>query len=170
MHEAAFPAAPTAIETPPGDIAADIHAMIAAARDVFTSPLVRAALPGLIADMAGDVDHLFGGGRQDGWLNRRDAPVVNRDIHHAVDARRRADDSPAFEQHVKLRSDVHREISDRGAASVHARAQQCEVYVAIFQSSKNDVAAARVSRSKFIGQRRRHPPRRERREGGPSAQ
>ena len=26
--------------------------MIAAARDVFTSPLVRAALPGLIADMA----------------------------------------------------------------------------------------------------------------------
>src|SRR3954468_14963371 len=53
VHEAAFPAAPTAIETPPGDIAADIRAMIGAARDVFTSPLVRAALPGLIADMAG---------------------------------------------------------------------------------------------------------------------
>ncbi len=56
VHEAAFPAAPTAIETPPGDIAADIHAMIAAARDVFTSPLVRAALPGLIADMAVDAE------------------------------------------------------------------------------------------------------------------
>jgi AcrR family transcriptional regulator len=56
VHEAAFPAAPTAIETPPGDIGADIRAMIAAARDVFTSPLVRAAMPGLIADMAVDAE------------------------------------------------------------------------------------------------------------------
>jgi len=56
VHEAAFPAAPTAIETPPGDIAADVRAMIAAARDVFTSPLVRAAMPGLIADMAVDAE------------------------------------------------------------------------------------------------------------------
>ncbi|MCV6979215.1 TetR/AcrR family transcriptional regulator [Mycolicibacterium pulveris] len=56
VHEAAFPAAPTAIETPPGDITADIRAMIAAARDVFTSPVVRAALPGLIADMAADAE------------------------------------------------------------------------------------------------------------------
>jgi AcrR family transcriptional regulator len=56
VHEAAFPAAPTAIETPPGDIAADIRAMLAAARDVFTSPVVRAALPGLIADMAADAE------------------------------------------------------------------------------------------------------------------
>ena len=47
VHEAAFPAAPTAIETPPGDIEADIHAMIAAARDVFTSPVIarRVARP-----------------------------------------------------------------------------------------------------------------------------
>ncbi|MGX9790413.1 TetR/AcrR family transcriptional regulator [Mycobacterium sp. MMS18-G62] len=56
VHEAAFPAAPTAIETPPGDIAADVRAMMAAARDVFTSPVVRAALPGLIADMAADAE------------------------------------------------------------------------------------------------------------------
>ncbi|AQA01300.1 TetR family transcriptional regulator [Mycobacterium sp. MS1601] len=56
VHEAAFPAAPTALQMPAGDIAADIHAMIAAARDVFTSPVVRAALPGLIADMATDAD------------------------------------------------------------------------------------------------------------------
>jgi AcrR family transcriptional regulator len=56
VHEAAFPATPTAIETPPGDVAADIRAMIAAARDVFTSPVVRAGLPGLIADMAADAD------------------------------------------------------------------------------------------------------------------
>jgi AcrR family transcriptional regulator len=56
VHEAAFPATPTAIETPPGDIKADIRAMLAAARDVFTSPVVRAAMPGLIADMAADAD------------------------------------------------------------------------------------------------------------------
>jgi AcrR family transcriptional regulator len=56
VHEAAFPAAPTAIDTPAGDIAADIRAMIEAAREVFTTPVVRAALPGLIADMAADAE------------------------------------------------------------------------------------------------------------------
>ncbi|OBB74754.1 TetR/AcrR family transcriptional regulator [Mycobacterium sp. 852014-52144_SCH5372336] len=54
VHEAAFPATPTAIATPPGDIAADIRAMLTATRDVFASPVVRAALPGLIADMVAD--------------------------------------------------------------------------------------------------------------------
>ncbi|HKV20024.1 MAG TPA: TetR/AcrR family transcriptional regulator [Mycobacterium sp.] len=56
VHEAAFPAAPTAIETPPGDFRADVRAMIAATRDVFTSPVVRAALPGLLADMTADAE------------------------------------------------------------------------------------------------------------------
>ncbi|OBG87886.1 TetR family transcriptional regulator [Mycobacterium sp. E136] len=56
VHEAAFPAAPTAIATPPGDIAADIRAMLAATRDVFSTPVVRAALPGLIADMVADAE------------------------------------------------------------------------------------------------------------------
>jgi len=56
VHEAAFPTAPTALVAPEGDVVADVRAMIAAARDVFTSPLVRAALPGLIADMAADVE------------------------------------------------------------------------------------------------------------------
>lgn len=54
VHEAAFPAAPTALSAPAGNIAGDVRAMIAATRDVFTSPVVRAALPGLIADMAVD--------------------------------------------------------------------------------------------------------------------
>ena len=54
VHEAAFPAAPTALTAPAGDMAADVRAMIAATRDVFTSPVVRAALPGLVADMAAD--------------------------------------------------------------------------------------------------------------------
>lgn len=56
VHEAAFPTAPTALTAPEGDIGGDVRAMIAAARDVFTSPVVRAALPGLIADMAVDAD------------------------------------------------------------------------------------------------------------------
>jgi LmbE family N-acetylglucosaminyl deacetylase/AcrR family transcriptional regulator len=56
VHEAAFPVAPSALTAPEGDIAGDVRAMIAATRDVFSSPLVRAALPGLIADMADDAD------------------------------------------------------------------------------------------------------------------
>src|ERR1700735_2407464 len=54
VHEAAFPMAPTALVGPGGDMAADLRAMIAAARDVFTTPVVRAALPGLVADMSAD--------------------------------------------------------------------------------------------------------------------
>jgi hypothetical protein len=41
---------------PEGDIAGDVRAMVAAARDVFVTPMVRAALPGLIADMTADDD------------------------------------------------------------------------------------------------------------------
>ena len=54
VHEAAFPTAPTALKSPAGDIAADVRMMIAATRDVFTTPVVRAALPGLVADMTAD--------------------------------------------------------------------------------------------------------------------
>ncbi|HVQ98285.1 MAG TPA: TetR/AcrR family transcriptional regulator [Mycobacterium sp.] len=56
VHEAAFPATSTALVTSAGDMAADIRAMVAATRDVFTSPVVRAALPGLVADMTADTD------------------------------------------------------------------------------------------------------------------
>jgi AcrR family transcriptional regulator len=56
VHEAAFPTAPTAIGAAPGDFRGDVGAMIAATRDIFTSPAVRAALPGLIADMAADTE------------------------------------------------------------------------------------------------------------------
>src|SRR3954453_22434232 len=56
VHEAAFPVTPTALAAPEGDIVSDVRAMVAAARDVFTSPVVRAALPGLIADMAADAE------------------------------------------------------------------------------------------------------------------
>ncbi|HET9874836.1 MAG TPA: TetR/AcrR family transcriptional regulator, partial [Mycobacterium sp.] len=56
VHEAAFSVAPSALTSSAGDVAADVRAMIAAARDVFTSPVVRAALPGLLADMADDAE------------------------------------------------------------------------------------------------------------------
>ncbi|MEE6176195.1 TetR/AcrR family transcriptional regulator [Mycobacterium sp. 050134] len=54
VHEAAFPATPSALEAPAGDIAADLRMMIEATRAVFTTPVVRAALPGLVADMTAD--------------------------------------------------------------------------------------------------------------------
>jgi AcrR family transcriptional regulator len=56
VHEAVFPAAPTALAATAGDTAADVRNMIGAARDVFTSPVVRAALPGLVADVAADAE------------------------------------------------------------------------------------------------------------------
>src|ERR1044072_6649673 len=43
VPEAAFPAAHTANESRPRDFPADVPAMIAATRNVFTSPVVRAA-------------------------------------------------------------------------------------------------------------------------------
>jgi AcrR family transcriptional regulator len=56
VHEAAFPAAPSALTGAFGDVADDVRAMLRSTRDVFVSPVVRAALPGLIADMAADSD------------------------------------------------------------------------------------------------------------------
>jgi len=90
IHEAAFPVAPTALTAPEGDIVADVLAMVAAARDVFTSPVVRAALPGLVADMADDADlharvvsrfvGLFGVVRE-----RLDHAVARGEVHADVD-------------------------------------------------------------------------------------
>lgn len=81
VHEAAFPTAPTALSMPEGDIASDVRAMIAAAGAVFTSPVVRAALPGLIADMAADPD------LNDRVLNRFTGlfEVVRLRLEHAID-------------------------------------------------------------------------------------
>ncbi|MEO6794250.1 MAG: TetR/AcrR family transcriptional regulator [Mycobacterium sp.] len=56
VHEAAFSVPPSAVAESAGDVAGDIRAMMAGARDVFTSPVVRAVLPGLIADMAGNAE------------------------------------------------------------------------------------------------------------------
>lgn len=54
VHEAVFSTAPAALEAPAGDIAADVRMLIEATRDVFSTPVVRAALPGLVADMTAD--------------------------------------------------------------------------------------------------------------------
>ncbi len=50
--------------------------------------------------LAGDVDDLLGGARQDVGLHRRDAPVADRHIHHAVDTGRRTDDMAAAQQQI----------------------------------------------------------------------
>lgn len=93
VHEATFPVAPSALTAPEGDIAGDVRSMIAATRDVFSSPVVRAALPGLIADMADDAElsarvvgrftDVFG------FVGTRLAHAVQRgQIHADVDAGR----------------------------------------------------------------------------------
>lgn len=56
VHEAVFALPPSVLTSSSGGVTGDITAMIAGARDVFTRPIVRAALPGLIADMAGDAE------------------------------------------------------------------------------------------------------------------
>jgi AcrR family transcriptional regulator len=90
VHEAAFPTAPTVLDTPEGDIVADVRAMIASARDVFTSPVVRAGLPGLIADIEADAE-----------LNAR---VMSRfgDVFGAVRDRL---------EHAIARGEVHAEVN-----------------------------------------------------------
>lgn len=93
VHEAAFPAVHTALQMPAGSIADDIRAMIAAARDVFTSPVVRAALPGLIADMAADSalnDRVMGRftGLFEAVRVRLSEAVARDEVHRDVDADR----------------------------------------------------------------------------------
>ena len=56
VHEAAFPVTPAALVHSSGSFAADVRAIIEAARDAFTTPVVRAALPGLVADVAADYE------------------------------------------------------------------------------------------------------------------
>ncbi|WP_431840232.1 TetR/AcrR family transcriptional regulator [Gordonia hongkongensis] len=53
VHDVAFS---RMMRLPPssGEVAADIGIMVAAARDLFASPVTRAALPGLISDMAAE--------------------------------------------------------------------------------------------------------------------
>jgi AcrR family transcriptional regulator len=52
VHEAAFPADPAAAPEFSGDLAADVYALVAGAAALFSDPVVRAALPGLISDLA----------------------------------------------------------------------------------------------------------------------
>ena len=54
VHEAVFPAAPSALANTPGDFGTHVRAMVIATRDVFATPVLRAALPGLLADVTAD--------------------------------------------------------------------------------------------------------------------
>ena len=53
VHDLAF-ARMTRLPQSSGEVGADIRTMVGAARDLFASPVTRAALPGLISDMAAD--------------------------------------------------------------------------------------------------------------------
>jgi AcrR family transcriptional regulator len=55
VHEAVLPATPASgLSAPRAGMAADVRSMIEATRDVFSSPVLRSALPGLVADLAAD--------------------------------------------------------------------------------------------------------------------
>lgn len=54
VHEAAFPATWTTLIPESGDLATDIRAMIDGSRRMFTDPVARAALPGLLAEIGAD--------------------------------------------------------------------------------------------------------------------
>lgn len=96
VHEAAFPTTPASTLTSPADIDTDLRAMIEAARDVFLSPVVRAALPGVIADMSADTElrervaarftDLFGAVR--GWLR---GAIERGEVRDGVDPDRLVD-------------------------------------------------------------------------------
>lgn len=54
VHEAAFPVTWTTLIPESGDLATDIRAMIDGSRRMFTDPVARAALPGLLAEIGAD--------------------------------------------------------------------------------------------------------------------
>ncbi|MGB7146602.1 TetR/AcrR family transcriptional regulator [Mycobacterium sp.] len=54
VHEAVFPSTPAVIPPPATNVGEEVRAMIETSRDMFSSPTVRAALPGLLADAATD--------------------------------------------------------------------------------------------------------------------
>jgi AcrR family transcriptional regulator len=54
VHEAAFPDTAPGPAPDDGPLADDVRAMVAACRDVFSRPVARAALPGLLAEVVRD--------------------------------------------------------------------------------------------------------------------
>ena len=54
VHEAAFPTDDTACIPDTGDLRDDLASMVRGAVELFARPVVRAAVPGLLAEFAGD--------------------------------------------------------------------------------------------------------------------
>ena len=55
VHEAVFPATlASGLSIPGAGVAAVVRVLVEATRDVFSTPVMRAALPGLVADVAAD--------------------------------------------------------------------------------------------------------------------
>jgi len=93
VHEAVFPVATGTDAMPPGeDLRADIRELVAIGADLLGRPAARAALPGLMAEMADDpalhADMLarFAGGSW-GWLQQRvDAAIESGEVRADVEA------------------------------------------------------------------------------------
>lgn len=56
VHEAAFPTEDTALIPDTGNLRDDVESMVRGAAELFARPVVRAAVPGLIAEFASDPD------------------------------------------------------------------------------------------------------------------
>jgi AcrR family transcriptional regulator len=72
VHEAVFPSGDEELVPDTGDLAADLHTMVSASVELFTRPEVRAAWPGLLAELSSEPE------LHDQLLERFSRPVWSR--------------------------------------------------------------------------------------------
>lgn len=91
VHEVAFPTPVTTLIPESGDLLTDVRALIAGSRSIFTNPVTRAALPGLLAEVGADpkLNELVMQRFQDGVFaamrTRLDQAVARGEVRAGVD-------------------------------------------------------------------------------------
>jgi AcrR family transcriptional regulator len=91
VHETAFPTTWTTLMPESGDLATDIRALIDGSRSMFTDPVARAALPGLLAEVGADpqlnelVMQRFQAGVFAAMRNRLDQAVARGEVRGGAD-------------------------------------------------------------------------------------
>lgn len=91
VHEAAFPAPVTSLIPESGDLATDIRALVAGSRSIFTNPVTRAALPGLLAEVGADpvlnelVMQRFQNGVFAAMRTRLDQAILRGEVRSGID-------------------------------------------------------------------------------------
>src|SRR5215471_8269658 len=91
VHEAVFPAGDAELIPDSGDLTADVRRMVLATIDLFGRPAVRAALPGLLADLTADPDlharllERFAGPAGGAMRARLDRAVAAGEVRAGVD-------------------------------------------------------------------------------------